>query len=72
MSTSNHAESGTRPLEAPTRIADYPNIPDHSDLRGFSYRAPTYRESENEKFGKIRPGLWDFLARWVKGWKHGN
>ena len=38
------------------RRGDYPHIPDHSDLRGFSYRAPTafdYRDEERKKKGLL-------------------
>lgn len=38
--------------EAPNRLterkADYTHIPDHSDLRGFSYRAPSRFDYRDE------------------------
>ena len=46
----------------PVRRGTYPRIPDHSDLRGFSYRAPTafdYRDEFKKRgfWEKIRAAL---------------
>lgn len=40
------------------RTADYPNIPDHSDLRGFSYRAPSRFDYRDEKPESKKRSFW--------------
>ena len=49
------------------RIADYRNIPDHSDLRGFSYRAPQNFDYRDEQPSKPQ-GLWRNLLSYL-GWE---
>jgi hypothetical protein len=52
-------------MPEPKRVADYPNIPDHSDLRGFSYHAP-----ENFDFRDGREAgvpFWKKVLRWFRG-----
>jgi hypothetical protein len=45
------------------KTAGYPSIPDHSDLRGFSYRAPTNFDYRDE----LKPrSLWRRLRDWLK------
>ena len=45
------------------KTAGYPSIPDHSDLRGFSYKAPTNFDYKDEL--KTR-SLWQRLRSWLK------
>jgi len=42
------------------RTGDYLNIPDHSDLRGFSYHAPTNFDYRDEQ-KKPKTGFWQKL-----------
>lgn len=52
--------------------AGYSRIPDHSDLRGFSYRAPTNFDFRDE-FVKPEVGFWrKVLASLGLGEKHGS
>lgn len=53
------------PMEYPPRKADYLNIPDHSDLRGFSYHAPENFDYHDET--KRESGLWRKILAFFGG-----
>ncbi len=54
----------------PERVADYLNIPEHSDLRGFSYHAPERFDFHDELRKHERPSLWQRIKDWFER-RHG-
>lgn len=53
-------------MSNPARNGDYLHIPDHSDLRGFSYRAPARFDFRDEL--KKPLGFWQKLLS-LFGWR---
>lgn len=49
------------PSSSSDRKADYLNVPDHSDLRGFSYRAPARFDYRDELPRAVGAGFWEKL-----------